>query len=100
MDGPVDLDEQVRRTRARLEASPSDAAVGDLVTLLHVRGLLALRDDRDDDASADYREAAGLLGRYDGADGPLGVGVLGQPRPARGAARRSSRGRASGGGVA
>lgn len=73
MGAPVDLDEQIRRVRGLVATSSGPETVGPLVILLLARGNLAMQADRDEDAGADYRAAAGLLASYD--DGELPVPV-------------------------
>ena len=73
MEAPVDLDEQIRRTRGLVATSPSPESVGPLVALLVARGHVALQEDRDADASEDYRAAAALLSSYGEDDLPVEI---------------------------
>ena len=55
------LDAEITALRQRVRLPADDASLGRLVSLLLARGLVGTREDRDDEALADYREAAELL---------------------------------------
>jgi tetratricopeptide (TPR) repeat protein len=66
-----DLDELIATLRGAVAASAQPEAVGQLISLLTVRGTLAIQADRDEQGLDDRRTAAALLRGFDGHPSPV-----------------------------
>ena len=69
-EGP-DLDELIQTLRGAVSTNPQSDVVGQLISLLTVRGTLAVQLDRPEQALDDRRAAAGLLRGFDGQPTPV-----------------------------
>jgi tetratricopeptide (TPR) repeat protein len=66
-----DLDELIAKLRGAVASNAQPAEVGQLISLLTLRGTLAIQADRDEAGLDDRRTAAALLRGYDGEASPV-----------------------------